>query len=60
MSGEEGRVRTPAAGYDGCRVLRDQLTEAIDAICWQAGLVRLAQALDPAGEMPDETWEAAP
>lgn len=60
MSGGERPVRTPAAGYDGCRVLRDQLTEAIDAICWQAGLVRLAQALDPAGERPEGTWESAP
>lgn len=59
MSGEERPVWTPPAGYDGCR-LRDQLTAAIDAICWQAGLVGLAQALDPADERPDGTVEAAP
>ncbi len=60
MSGWERAVWTPAPGYDGGRVLRDQLAEAIDAICWQAGLARLAQALDPAGEEPGGPWKSAP
>jgi hypothetical protein len=62
MSGGERPVCTPVTGSEGCRVLRDQLAEAIDAICWQAGLVRLAQVLDPAGERPHEPMnvEAAP
>lgn len=60
MSGWERPVSAPVAGSDGRRVLRDQLAEAIDAICRQAELVRLAQALDPAGEKPEGTRETAP
>jgi hypothetical protein len=60
MSGGERAVWAVTAGHEGCRVLCDQLTAAIDAICCQAGLVGLAQALDPTGERPDGTWEAAP
>ncbi|MFI6851629.1 hypothetical protein [Streptomyces sp. NPDC050416] len=53
MSDPQRRSWTPVAGSGGCRVLRDQLAEAIVAICWEARLVRLAQALDPAGDGPD-------
>ncbi|MFI7020538.1 hypothetical protein [Streptomyces sp. NPDC050164] len=55
MSDSQTRSWNPVPGSDGCRVLRDQLAEAIVAICWEARLVRLAQALDPAGDRPDGT-----
>jgi hypothetical protein len=60
MSDGESPVWAVVVGDDGCRVLRDQLTAAIDAICCRTGLVGLAQALDPADDRPDGTREAAP
>lgn len=60
MNGWERPVGAPGPRYDGCRVLRDQLAEAIDVICWQAGLVQLAQALEPVDGSPEGTCEAAP
>lgn len=58
MSGWERPVWAPIGGHDGRRILHDHLAEAIDAICWQARLVQLARALEPAGER-EGTWEAA-